>query len=80
MNERQMLLKKLAAYDFAQLELHIYLDTHPSDKDAIQKANEYKDKADVIRKEYEDKFGPLTKRTSSNGFAWIAGPWPWEVE
>ena len=32
MTERERLMKRISSYDFAVIELHIYLDTHPNDK------------------------------------------------
>lgn len=29
MTERERLMKRISSYDFAVIELHIYLDTHP---------------------------------------------------
>lgn len=79
MTERELLLKKLASYDFALVELHLYLDTHSSDKAALAKLNEYEQKANVLRREYESNFGPLSPMSEiNNPYAWINSPWPWD--
>ena len=70
LTEREILLKKISTYEFAALDLQIYLDTHPHDTAMIQKMNGFK-----------EKFGPLKKSmTSTNMWSWIKGPWPWENE
>lgn len=78
MNERERMLKNLSSYDFAIIELHIYLDTHPNDTSAANALKEYEAKSRVLRSEYEEKFGPLsTESVSGNRWAWISNPWPW---
>ena len=78
MNERERMLKNLSSYDFAIIELHIYLDTHPNDASAAKALKEYETKSNVLRAEYEEKFGPLSTNTASaNRWAWISNPWPW---
>lgn len=78
MNERERMLRKLSSYDFAIIELHIYLDTHPNDTSAAQAMKEYEAKSSALRAEYEEKFGPLSTNTvSGNRWAWISNPWPW---
>ena len=79
--EREMLLKKISTYQFAALDLQLFLDTHPGDSKMIEKMEEYRNAARPLIKEYEEKFGPLTKSTtSSNNWLWIKSPWPWESE
>ena len=78
---REILLKKISTYEFAALDLQIYLDTHPHDTAMIQKMNGFKEKLKPLVEEYEEKFGPLKKSmTSTNMWSWIKGPWPWENE
>mgnify|MGYP004601363501 FL=1 len=81
LTEREILLKKISTYEFAALDLQIYLDTHPHDTAMIQKMNGFKEKLKPLVEEYEEKFGPLKKSmTSTNMWSWIKGPWPWENE
>lgn len=81
LTEREILLKKISIYEFAALDIQIYLDTHPHDTAMIQKMNGFKEKLKPLVEEYEEKFGPLKKSmTSTNMWSWIKGPWPWENE
>ena len=81
MTEREILLKKISTYQFAALDLQLFLNTHANDKKTLEKTKEYKDMAKALVAEYEQKYGPLTKKmTSSNSWKWIKGPWPWENE
>lgn len=80
MSERERLMKRLSSYDFAVIELHIYLDTHPHDQTASRQLEEFESKAAELRDEYEKKFGPITSSDiTANRWAWIADPWPWNT-
>lgn len=78
MNERERLLRRLSAAQFAAWELHMFLDTHPNDAQANSKFEQYKLKASDLKKEYESKFGPITIDKSMGNAEWLSDPWPWE--
>ena len=42
MTEREILMKKLASYQFMVDDLQLYLDTHPRDKATIDKMRRYR--------------------------------------
>lgn len=79
MNDRKKLLNRLSSTQFAAWELHMYLDTHPCDRTANEMFRKYVDEAQMLRREYEKKYGPLTV-PSSNEADWLNDPWPWENE
>lgn len=60
---------------------HIFLDTHPNNCEAAKRLKEAQKKAAELTEKYESQFGPIneTSRDTSR-WAWITGPWPWEVE
>lgn len=79
MTEREILMRKLATADFAATDLELFLDTHPNNGEILEKADEYREKAEQLRKEYEKNFGPLTSNTdNARKWQWIKAPWPWE--
>lgn len=81
MNEEQMLRKRIYAVRFACWELHLFLDTHPNDREAARKLEEYQKKGAKLIKEFEEKYGPIGETTqNTNCWAWISDPWPWEKE
>lgn len=81
MTEREMLLRKISTYQFAAFDLQIFLDTHPNDRKMLERMKDYRDAAEPLVAEYEEKYGPLTKNMSdSNNWRWINSPWPWERE
>ena len=76
MNERNKLLQKLSAAQFAVWELHLYLDTHPCDQNAVALCKKHETEADMLRKEYTEKYGAL-KAECCNTTEWLSDPWPW---
>ncbi|MCD7775745.1 MAG: spore coat protein CotJB [Clostridiales bacterium] len=77
MNERTKLLHCYSAEQFAAWELHLFLDTHPDDKSALRLYDRHNARAMELKKEFEEKFGPLLSE-SAEGCAWLKDPWPWE--
>lgn len=79
MNERTRLLQRIAAIDFAIIELHLYMNSHPNDRMAASKLKEYGVKSEALRAEYVEKYGPLlSSQMESNRWGWISNPWPWD--
>ena len=79
---RQELLKQLTALDFMAVDLQLYLDTHPYDREALFKYNQVLRQAEVFRCNYESMYGPLTSYRSPSPYPWrwINNPWPWEYD
>ena len=82
MDDRQKLLEQIMAYDFCLVDLGLFLDTHPSDANALKDYRMCFEESEKLRKEYEEKYGPLSLRHSPNPHCWqsIDSPWPWEKE
>ena len=80
MSDRERLMRRISAIDFAIVELHLFLDTHPNDAAIKARLNDYTKKSDELRNEYEEKYGPIQPNsTDTNRFAWISNPWPWDI-
>ena len=81
MNDREKLLKRLSAAQFAAWEVHLYLDTHTEDTAAIAAFNQYKKRAMELSEEFTRKYGELTagENTNPNSWEWLNSPWPWET-
>jgi spore coat protein JB len=79
---RDEMLKRLTALDFYIIDLHLYLNTHPTDRDAIMKHNEVVKEARELREEYERLYGPLMafNSTSKCPWQWMENPWPWQYK
>ena len=81
-NEKQIMLKKIQAADFALDDIGLLLDTHPTDKSALETFSKYQKIYQILVKEYEEKYGALMsdRVDTSKGWTWIENPWPWEME
>lgn len=73
------LMKKVYETGFALDDILLYLDTHPTDVEAMtyyryaQQANR-----DAVRA-YEQVYGPLMiTQVASDDWPWMKNPWPWE--
>ena len=81
-NEREALLYQVMQYKFALIELNLYLDTNPNDKEVIELFNKYQRIEKQMCKQYESMYGPLTigsEYLNNNNWVWNNSPWPWEV-
>ena len=76
------LLRCLQEYNFAAYDMLLYLDTHPDDKKAFELYKDQVEKTKSLKKEFEEKYGPLTPYNAArqSNFNWLDGPWPWEKE
>lgn len=81
MNEQAELLTYIDALSFAMIDINLYLDNFPENRQMIDLFNQYKNEANKMMKEYESKYGPLFANSeASNAYpwAWNKCPWPWE--
>lgn len=82
MNEQAELLTYIDVYDFAMLDLSLYLDICPNDSNMIAIYNNIKNEKDNVVRKYEESYGPLTLDggcLNTIPWNWTVYPWPWEV-
>lgn len=74
-------LGEMQALDFCIVELSLYLDTHPGDREAVEMLQAYRKAYKDVRKAYVRRYGPVSKSdvTETNEYEWINDPWPWEI-
>ena len=75
-------LEELQKVDFALVELTLYLDTHPTDMQAVQQFNQLAQRRQQQANAFEMKYGPLLQFGHSNSrfpWQWVDSPWPWQV-
>ena len=80
-NEQADLLTYLDALCFATIDINLYLDIYPNDKDMLKLFNQYRTELNKIKEEYQSKYGPILVNSKANEkypFPWIDSPWPWE--
>ncbi|WP_246120502.1 spore coat protein CotJB [Cohnella terricola] len=73
---------ELQRTDFALVELTLYLDTHPTDMQAVQQFNQLAQRRRQIANEFEMRYGPLMQFGHSYSrfpWQWVETPWPWQV-
>lgn len=80
--EFYQLLEEIQQTDFVLVELNLYLNSHPTDYDAIEQFNNFSKKSRELKNTFEKQFGPLMNfgRSYSNyPWNWDSTPWPWQV-
>lgn len=75
---REEMIMKIREYNFAIIELGLYLDTHPEDEKALCLHREYTKKLKDLKDKYQKVYGPLTIYFPCNKWRWLEDPWPWE--
>ena len=82
-SDRRDLLNQILEYQFAAIELNLYLDNNPEDQDALCEYNMYVEKLQNAMSEYEEIYGPLTNFgyvPDCCDWDWVNNPWPWHNE
>ena len=81
-SEREDMLMQIMEYTFAMIDLQLYLDMYPNDKDALKLFNTYLNNTKELTNMFEEKYGPLTiySEVQRNNWLWDNSPWPWEVQ
>ena len=75
---QSQMLKKIKCYNFAIIELGLYLDTHPDDEKALCLHNNYSKILKELKDKYQKVYGPLSIYYPCNKWRWLEEPWPWE--
>lgn len=77
------LLNSIQKIQFYAVELNLYLDNFPNDKEVISDYKEVSRKLDALISEYELKYGPIRNFGDAyveNPLEWVNQPWPWEIK
>lgn len=80
---RQELLTIISETGFAAVDMNLYLDNNPNDRDALNTYNDISYNFTQAILDYEHIYGPLTNfgySLSDPEWQWIDEPWPWERE
>lgn len=81
-DEREDMLLQIMEYTFAMIDMQLYLDVYPNNKEALNLFNRYLNNKKELTYIYEEKYGPLTidSEIQTNNWLWDNSPWPWEVQ
>ena len=79
---REEAMRQVQMYDFALIDTGLFLDTPPTNREALDFYASTRMRYLQAVEEYEQQFGPLTAQDTNtdNGWAWVETPWPWEME
>ncbi len=80
MGRKEQLLKDIGIVSFVVTELTLFLDTHPTDRNAMEYFNHYNNIRKQMMKEFSTNYYPLTLDMTecSKDWRWSAAPLPWE--
>ena len=81
MNEQAKMLTELDSLEFALIDLNLYLDVYPDDREAIQLFNQYRVERQDLLSQYQNKYGPIllsSEALNRTPWMWDNRPWPWE--
>lgn len=76
------LLRQIMELSFTAFELHLYLDTHPDNAEALNDFRMVNDKLRPLMDEYQRMCAPLVPSAAGEKkdcWNWIEEPWPWEM-
>lgn len=83
-SEQENMLNQWQQYNFTLIDLKLYLDVNPNDRNILDLYQKYLNITNEIKEQYEKKYGPVTCESevilNSNNWNWIDSPWPWEVK
>lgn len=79
-SEMNRMLKDIGIICFTVVDLNLYLDTHPFDKQAMEYLNHYARIKTQLMKDFAARYYPLTVETSTDTreWNWVLAPMPWE--
>jgi spore coat protein JB len=78
---REQLYLWITLTKFACVDISLYLDTHPDDREALQYFQEHNRLYNEAMNEYAKTYGPLTishVRNCDTYWDWVNQPWPWQ--
>ncbi len=81
MNDQAKMLTDIDSLEFALIDLNLYLDVYPDDKNAIELFNKYRNEHNQLLYTYQNEYGPILLNSDSlNNMPWMWDnrPWPWE--
>lgn len=78
--DRCTALYEISMVDFLLMDMKLYLDTHPTDRNALDYYHHYAKILKDLREAYAENFGPLFAEQSSYSKEWDWGSEPnaWE--
>lgn len=78
--KQNQLLQLFREQSFALREIGLFLDTHPTDKEALRCYHKFRKLLCETEAKYVELYGSLTVKDvkSEECWTWVQAPWPWE--
>lgn len=78
-SDKDRLMLEIQKYCFYLIDLGLYLDMHPNDREALKNFNETRNKYYRLINEYNKNYNPLMfiDSTSNDTYKWLEGNFPW---
>ncbi len=82
MTDKHHLMREIDRISFSMDELRLFLDTHPTCREALSAFAELRKRREKLLRSYEDSYGPMEAYCAGGKerWNWPAQPWPWEKE
>ncbi len=80
---RDELFKRISDVSFVLDELRLYLDTHPTNTDALSMFAEYQKQRAGMISDYTEKYGPIEAYCAESDpglWTWATENMPWECK
>ena len=81
--DKSAALYEISMVDFLLVDLKLYLDTHPTDRNVMMLFDQYRNSYKKAIDLYQSKYGPLSLKDAdvNDGYwSWNKCPWPWDGE
>ncbi|MBQ9428853.1 MAG: spore coat protein CotJB [Clostridia bacterium] len=79
--QRARAMRKVQQYALALIETNLFLDSHPTNRRALDYFEKCRSAYEYALREYEETYGAVTaKNAAGEQWNWVAGAWPWEKE
>lgn len=78
---RMQLLQQIQELEFAAIDLTLFMDIHPEQKQPVADYNRITERLKQVKEEYERYYGPLMAfgESTVDRWSWTDDPWPWEL-
>lgn len=79
MNKKHKMLQQIQQYKFSINEINLFLDSHPTDKKALNKHYELTNKLQQTMTSYNKNWlFTAYDNVQQDEWQWSKTPWPWE--
>ncbi len=78
----EQLMREIQKVEFAVVDLHLYLDTHPTDREALTLYNQLAERLKMLKETFSRCYRQLVELHPSYQYpySWVAGGgWPWTM-